>query len=136
MTHYSYYDNRLKKYARENRKNATKAEACLWKYVLRKGQLDGLGFKRQRPVGRFIADFMCQRLNLIIEVDGITHEQEDVKKRDAWRQEWLESVGFRVVRFTNHEVLTEIDEVRNKLLHVVEQLQSGFPAPRRGLGGG
>lgn len=56
----------------------TKAEACLWKYVLSSGKLKGYKFKRQRPVLQYIADFMCPDLMLIIEVDGITHLDEEV----------------------------------------------------------
>ena len=54
----------------------TKAEACLWKYVLRAGQLKSYQFRRQRPILNYVADFMCMELMLIIEVDGITHHSE------------------------------------------------------------
>ncbi|MBO6524895.1 MAG: DUF559 domain-containing protein [Balneolaceae bacterium] len=94
-----------------NRKKATKAEACLWKYALSKKQT-GHTFKRQRPVLRYIADFMCQELKLIIEVDGSSHNQLDVRIKDLKRQMELEDVGFTVLRFTDEEVLENMDDVK------------------------
>jgi very-short-patch-repair endonuclease len=64
----------------------TKAEACLWKYVLKAGGMKGLAFRRQRPVLHYIADFMCKELQLIIEVDGITHTYEEVAEKDNRKQ--------------------------------------------------
>ena len=77
----------------------TKAEACLWKYVLKAGQLKGFPFRRQRPVLNYIADFLCKELKLIIEVDGITHQWEDTIKKDEIRQKsagirWLYCTSF------------------------------------------
>ena len=89
----------------------TKAEACLWKYVLRARKLSGYQFRRQRPVLNYIADFMCMELMLIIEVDGITHHWEETIKKDEIRQKSLESAGFTVIRFTDEEVLNHIQVV-------------------------
>lgn len=89
----------------------TKAEACLWKYILRAGTLSGYKFKRQRPILDYIADFMCPELMLVIEVDGITHEHEAVIVKDKIKQQKLEEVGFTVLRFTNWEVLNQMGEV-------------------------
>lgn len=80
------YNKSLKGFARANRNNATKAEACIWKYVLSKKKT-GFTFKRQRPVLKYVADFMCQELKLIIEVDGITHHQERVYEKDMISKE-------------------------------------------------
>ena len=67
----------------------TKAEACLWKYVLKARQLKGFQFRRQRPVLNYIADFMCKELMLIIEVDGITHHDEEaIKKMSSGKGRW------------------------------------------------
>jgi len=90
----------------------TKAEACLWKYVLRAGRVKGFTFRRQRPVLQYIADFMCKELLLIIEVDGITHTYETVTQTDKKRQSDLENAGFTVIRFTDDEVLKHINKVR------------------------
>lgn len=76
----------------------TKAEACLWKYALRASQMKGYGFRRQRPVLNYIADFMCQELFLIIEEDGITHQDEKVIENDKVRQSRLKAVSFTLLR--------------------------------------
>jgi very-short-patch-repair endonuclease len=99
----------------------TKAEACLWKYVLRAGQLKGFSFRRQRPVLNYIADFLCKELKLIIGVDGITHQWEDAIKKDEIRQKALESAGFTVVRFSDEEVLNNIQAVFNHLEDWIEK---------------
>ena len=108
------------------RNNGTKAEACLWKYVLKARKLNGYPFKRQRPIGRYIADFMCIPMKLIIEVDGITHELEEVAARDKIRQKELESLGFKVVRYTDDEVLKHIEGVRNHLMQIIEDREKDF----------
>lgn len=101
----------------------TKAEACLWKYVLRAGQLHGYKFRRQRPVLSYIADFMCPGLMLIIEVDGITHLNEGVVKKDEIRQKLLEEIGFTVLRFNDDEVLNDIRNVERALGAYVEEYE-------------
>ncbi|WPP49093.1 endonuclease domain-containing protein [Catalinimonas niigatensis] len=105
------YNKQLRSKANELRKHMTKAEACLWKYVLRAGSMKGFTFRRQRPVLNYIADFMCKELLLIIEVDGITHSHEDVASRDISRQKDLENAGFTVLRFTDEQVLHHIHKV-------------------------
>jgi len=119
---HNYYNSSLRTFARENRKAMTKAEACLWKYVL-KAKQTGYTFNRQRPVLNYIADFMCKELKLIIEVDGYTHLLEDVAKNDIIRQSKLEAAGFKVIRFKDDEVLKEINRVRGIILESIEQLK-------------
>ena len=103
----------------------TKAEACLWKYVLRAGGIKGFTFRRQRPVLNYIADFMCKELLLIIEVDGITHSEEEVAEKDQKRQTDLEKAGFTVIRFTDEEVLHHINavywEIVDKVTGIMEK---------------
>ena len=89
----------------------TKAEACLWKYVPRAGRLKNYQFRRQRPILNYVADFMFMELMLIIEVDGITHHSEEAIKKDDLRQTNLEAAGFTVVRFTDEQVLNDINAV-------------------------
>ncbi len=112
----------------------TKAEACLWKYVLRAGGVLGFTFRRQRPVLIYIADFMCKELKLIIEVDGITHTYEDVIKKDKLRQAQLEDAGFTVIRFTDDEVLNQINWVSEEIEENVKRIMeaSGISSPVRG----
>ena len=101
----------------------TKAEACLWKYVLSKRRVRGYQFRRQRPIDQYIADFACLPLKLIIEVDGITHTYEEVAPNDVIRQKRLESLGFKVIRFTDDEVLTAIQQVYDRIVDVVIELE-------------
>jgi len=120
--HKHYLHNKeLRSLAGALRKNMTKAEACLWKYVLRAGMLKGYTFNRQRPVMDFIADFFCKKLWLVVEVDGVTHHQEESYLKDRLKEEELERAGFHVVRFTNEEVLSNIEGVRLALESCVEQ---------------
>jgi very-short-patch-repair endonuclease len=110
-----YYNKNLQPYANRLHKEMTKAEACLWKYVLKAGQMKGYQFRRQRPVLKYIADFMCKELMLIIEVDGITHHWEETIKKDEEKQRDLERAGFTVLRFTDGEVLNNIQSVYDYL---------------------
>jgi very-short-patch-repair endonuclease len=80
------------------------AERKLWS-ALRNGRLAGLKVRRQQPIGRYIADFFCARARLVVEVDGHQHWDEDQKWHDYHRTKWLESKGYRVVRFTSIETL-------------------------------
>jgi very-short-patch-repair endonuclease len=118
--HYAY-NKTLRAFARSNRNTATKAEACLWKYVLRAGMMKGYTFRRQRPVMRFIADFMCKELMLVIEVDGFTHHFEETIRKDKKKQHDLEEAGFTVLRFADEEVLHDIENVRRAILFAVEK---------------
>ena len=116
-----FYNKNLQPNANRLRKEMTKAEACLWKYVLRAGKMKGYGFRRQRPVLNYIADFMCKELMLIVEVDGSIHELEEIRKNDEQRQKALEEAGFTVLRFTNNEVLTNIQWVHSCLEEWIEK---------------
>lgn len=119
-TNFYGYNKNLKAKANRLRNDMTKAEACLWKYVLRARQMHGYQFRRQRPVLHYIADFMCKELCLIIEVDGITHAHEEAVEKDIARQKALGKAGFTVLRFTDEEVLTAIDRVYNKIASWIE----------------
>ena len=103
-----FYSKNLQPNANRLRKEMTKAEACLWKYVLRAKKMKGFQFRRQRPVLNYIADFMCKELMLVVEVDGI-------------RQKTLEKAGFTVLRFTNKEVLENINTVYGFLEDWIEK---------------
>lgn len=92
----------LKRFAQENRRLATPAEAVLWQ-ALRGRQLDGYRFRRQHAIRQFIVDFYCHDAKLLIEVDGSSHD--GAEEYGAERQVILEALGFRVLRFTNEEVL-------------------------------
>ncbi len=97
-----------KSQARNLRKNLTDAERKLWS-LLRSSQLEGFKFRRQEPIGKYIADFMCYEKMLIVEVDGGQHMEK--VNEDAQRTQWLESQGYRVLRFWNDQVLKETEAV-------------------------
>jgi len=105
------YNKKLKNFANSNRKSMTKSEACLWKYVLSSRQMMGYQFRRQRPISNYIADFACLPLGLIIEVDGLTHDNEEAIIKDKKRDEDLLNLGFVTLRFSSWEVLNKIDDV-------------------------
>lgn len=103
----------------------TKAEACLWKYVLG-GRKLGYQFRRQRPILNFIVDFICMELMLIIEVDGLTHQWEEVYVDDLERQQQLEEIGFKVIRFDDEIILNQIDQVYD---YLVDFINNNGPPP-------
>ncbi len=100
----------LRGFARENRKEMTLAESVLWE-ALRKGSLNGHKFLRQHVIGDFIVDFLCRDDGLILEVDGGYHSEPQQEVSDAERDEWLEQQGYTVMRFSNDEVLNNINNV-------------------------
>src|SRR5690606_20197938 len=100
----------LKEFAKENRKNQTQAESVLWE-LLRDRRLEKYKFRRQHIVGKYIADFICIPQKLIIELDGQIHQLPDNKESDEVRTQWLESIGFKVIRFSNEQVLNESETV-------------------------
>ena len=109
-----YYDL-LKQYAYKNRYNQTEAEQNLW-YHLSGNQL-GLHFRRQHIIGCYIADFICVKRNLIIEIDGGYHSQEEQKIKDYLRTGDLEKMGFEVMRFSNDEIFRNLPEVLDKIFN-------------------
>jgi very-short-patch-repair endonuclease len=94
--------------ARELRRACTRAETLLWAQ-LRDRRIGGCKVRRQRPIGRFFADFACLSARLIIEIDGPSHELTG--HGDALRTRRLEAQGYRVIRFTNEQVLRDLDSV-------------------------
>jgi very-short-patch-repair endonuclease len=96
---------KLKPLAREMRCEPTPAENILWQQ-LRNRNLQGIKFRRQHVIERFIIDFYCDEFKLVIEVDGEIHQY--TLEEDMLRQEYLESLGLRVIRFTNEQVLKNI----------------------------
>lgn len=109
-----YYDL-LKRYAYKNRYNQTEAEQNLWYHL--SGNHLGLHFRRQHIIGCYIADFICVKRNLIIEIDGGYHSQEEQKIKDYLRTEDLEKMGFEVMRFSNDEIFRNLPEVLDKIFN-------------------
>lgn len=115
----------MKELARALRKNQTDAEKLLW-YRLRNRQLADCKFRRQQIIGPYIADFLCLEPKLIIELDGYQHAAQ--QDRDEQRTRFLESLGYRVLRFWNHEVLNDIDVVLEAISMAV-LIPSPQPSP-------
>jgi very-short-patch-repair endonuclease len=100
---------------RRLRKRQTKAERLLWE-CLRAKRLNGMKFRRQHPLGRYIADFYCPEAHLVIELDGKIHQIKDQKEYDGSRQEVIGMRGIRVLRIKNEEIEQDIESVIRKVL--------------------
>ena len=110
--------------ARELRQPQTRAEAILW-MRLRNQLLCGFKFRRQHPIDRFIVDFYCASSKLVIEIDGDSHVQQI--EYDEARTRWLSNAGYRVVRFTNQDVYSNLDAVLEAILRECQQGRSPSP---------
>ncbi len=108
--HFIVYEPHLKELARQLRQNMTPGEVILWQH-LKKRQMCGYDFDRQRPLDRYIVDFYCKRLILAIEVDGSSHDGECAQQADYLRQAHLESLGVRFLRFREEQVCHQTPEV-------------------------
>jgi very-short-patch-repair endonuclease len=115
------------------RQSATIAERLLWAQR-RSHALAGLHFRRQAPIGPFIADFVCHRARFVIEVEGSHHA--DRQAADARRTAWLAGRGFRVLRFGNEAVLTNIDGVIAAIAAAIAVAAAPPPTPPPLRGGG
>ncbi len=122
------YNKKLTERARENRKNPTKAESKIWNEVLRMRQFADYKFLRQKPIDNYIADFYCSELHLVIEIDGDSHAE--AIEYDAERTKVLEALGLTVVRYTNDEVLRNIQGVYDDLSRRLENLPPLAPLVR------
>ncbi|MDQ2804354.1 MAG: endonuclease domain-containing protein [Pseudomonadota bacterium] len=107
------------------RRQPTSAEQTLWR-ALRNWQIDGLKFRRQVPIGPYIADFYCPRARLVVEVDGATHADP---LTDAARNEWMRVRGLRVLRLWNNDVMGNLAGVLATILSAARQTLP--PAPSR-----
>ena len=117
--------------ARRLRREMTPAEEALWKH-LRGRQLQGLKFRRQHPVGRFIADFYCPERRPVVELDGEIHRNQ--QEYDEVRTETFQDYGYRVLRFPNQMVLQHMEKVLEAIVAAVAPLPS--PSIGRGKGPG
>jgi very-short-patch-repair endonuclease len=105
--------------SRRNRKKPTQSEKIIWKEVLSKDKT-GYRFLRQKPIDRFIVDFYCSELSLAIEIDGESHIKK--KERDEHRDKFLSQIGITSIRFTNNEVINNIEIVKNKIIGLIPLL--------------
>ncbi len=121
-----YYNPELKQKARNLRNNATFSERVLWKY-LKSRQMKGYQFTRQKPIGKYIVDFYCPKLQLIIEVDGDSHNEK--QEYDRKRQKELEDKGFHFLRLDGHSVLKQTESVLTVIADKIEEIQGQPPNP-------
>jgi|SRR6218665_2219865 len=111
------YNSDLKQFAHELRTyTVSRAEKYLWQKVLSRNQ-QGVKFKRQRPIDRFIVDFFSQEIGLIIEIDGNSHVNKG--GYDSYRESKLKELGYTIIRFSEGNVLNNIGEVITQLQHVI-----------------
>jgi 5-methyltetrahydrofolate--homocysteine methyltransferase len=123
---------KLKEFAELNRNNPTKAELVLWEQLKTK-QLEDYKFRRQHIIGQYITDFVCLSSMLVIEIDGLIHQLPENQESDAIRTDWLQKQGFKVIRFSNEEVLNDIENVLNKISETLNK-QSLPQTPSKGRG--
>mgnify|MGYP001346069561 CR=1 FL=1 len=114
------YNPRLKDRARSLRANLTDAEQRLWARLRRK-QILGIQFYRQKPIGNYIADFYAPAARLVIEVDGSQHFEVPQSKHDQRRTAYLKQLGLRVLRYTDRQVLLELDSVAEGIFRALEE---------------
>ena len=128
----------LKEFVKSHRSKPTEAENILWQ-ILRGKKLEGYKFRRQHIIGPFIADFVCLKSRLIIEVDGLAHQLTENTISDKDRTLWLYEKGFDVIRFTNEKVLGDIDAVLKEIIHRLQAItnykESSAIPPSGGWGG-
>ena len=117
------YDASLKPVARRLRKRMPKSERRLWSRLRRK-QIHGYTFNRQFIILNYIVDFYCRRLQIAVEVDGITHDDPEVAANDINRQQDLEALGITVLRFPSDEVLNRIDNVVRAIAGCVLEMEA------------
>ena len=111
-------------FARRLRKEMTDAERFVWARI-RYRQIKNLKFRRQAPIGPYIADFVCHEIRLIIELDGGQHAEQI--EADEARTRWLEAAGYRIIRFWNHEVFEDWDRIVDQLWALASSCEISLP---------
>ncbi|MGZ5988765.1 MAG: endonuclease domain-containing protein [Rhizomicrobium sp.] len=118
-------ENKSRRFAKELRRRMTDAEVILWSRLRRKTLLRHK-FRRQHPIGNYIADFACVLGRLVIEVDGATHSSEAEMAHDAERDAFMRERGWRIVRVTNNDVYERLEDVLEAIFRALP------PPPLRG----
>jgi very-short-patch-repair endonuclease len=122
--------SRLRSNARALRKNSTDAERILWS-ELRDHRLNGASFRRQVPIETYIADFVCHAAKLVIELDGGQHFSDGKEATDARRSEIIEAKGFRIVRFSNHDIMSNRAGVLETIAAAIAASTPTLALPRK-----
>ena len=108
------YNKDLKEHSRDLRRNITEAEKLIWSRI-RKKQVKDYQFYRQRIIGNYIVDFYCPKAGLIVELDGGQHYHPEDLKKDTLRDDYMESLGLKILRFSNNEIFGNLDAVMEKI---------------------
>ena len=122
------YNPKLKEFARELRNNSTKAEIILWQKLKRK-QMYGYDFHRQKPLDNFIVDFFCHELMLAIEVDGYSHILIEVQNKDVKKETKLNELGVEVLRFSDYQVMKDTENVIRAIEYFIIEFEKHSPNP-------
>ncbi|MDN5006048.1 endonuclease domain-containing protein [Bradyrhizobium sp. GCM10027634] len=112
--------------AKQLRRTMTRAETQLWRY-LKANRMDGVGIRRQTPIGNYVADFVCFASKLIIEIDGESHDFEERQKADQRRDAFFAAEGFQVLRFTNEQVMSNLEGVVEAVRQAASAAARGSP---------
>jgi len=120
-----HYSPHLKDYSRKLRSKMTDAELKFWD-IIRKKQIKNIQFYRQRPIGSYIVDFVSLSHKIVIEIDGGQHFEEKNKLKDQQRDTFLNKLGFTVIRYNDHEVLTNIEAIKEDLFQKIKSLPTSL----------
>ncbi|HTT85636.1 MAG TPA: endonuclease domain-containing protein [Rhizomicrobium sp.] len=125
-------EERSRKFAKQLRQELTGAEIILWSR-LRRGQLAGRKFRRQHPIGPYVADFACIEARVVVEVDGATHSTEAEREHDRVREGYLKKSGWKVLHVFNEDVYKRLNDVLNLIcIEVPPPRPSAGPPPQAG----
>jgi very-short-patch-repair endonuclease len=117
------YNPKLTAFAKKLRNNSTKSEIKLWQF-LKNDKMLGYDFHRQKPIGNYIYDFFCYELMLAIELDGITHQFEETYLKDVAKENYANSVGVHLIRFSDNEVMKDIEGVIRSIENKIYLIES------------
>ena len=117
------YNPKLKYLARKLRNNSTKSEILLWQKIKRK-QIHGYDFHRQKPIDNYILDFFCHELMMGIEIDGYSHELIEIFHKDNKKTKKMDSLGISILRFTDHQVFREMENVLRSIEQYIIDFES------------
>ncbi|MFM2250460.1 MAG: hypothetical protein RLZZ358_1387 [Bacteroidota bacterium] len=120
--HFLPYNRTLKEFSRDLRSHSTLSEILLWQ-KLRASQFRGYAFNRQKPLGNYIVDFYCRKLDLVIEIDGNSHEYEEAVVEDRKRQQILEELGVFFLRFSDWEVKNAMSFVLGEIGYFLDDFE-------------
>lgn len=122
------YNPHLKELARQLRNSSTKAEIILWQ-ILKRRQMYGYDFHRQKPIDNYILDFFCLELMLGIEVDGYSHELIEIQNKDSVKENKMNELGIQILRFSDYQVLKDTQNVIWAIESYIGEFEKHTPNP-------